>query len=179
MGEVSLTGGDWGNFSSRGKHGASSELIASAKLMEAGYDAYRAVEPHAPFDLVAYRDDKLYRVEVKSLSKNRSNGEWAPVVPWPKNDHWDLLIVVGLESEVFCFDSQTSREEVRDKIRAFYGYEVIGDRNPHSYYQGSLRDRDEEIRQLAEEGLSREEIARRFHISSRRVGQVIQSGSCE
>jgi hypothetical protein len=51
--------------------GAECELMAACELMRRGYYVYRALDPTAPFDLVAYRSDVgMVRVEVKSMGSN-------------------------------------------------------------------------------------------------------------
>lgn len=103
-----------GSWTSRGALGAASELVACAHLMSQGFHVYRCESPHAPFDLVAYRDGSLTRVEVKS-----ANG---PSFSWPTNDEWDLLVVVALDGtcvEVTDHDRSTAQAHVRQGL----GYE--------------------------------------------------------
>lgn len=47
-------------------HGALNELRVSIDLMAKGYKLFRALNPNSPFDLVAYKEDKLYRIEVRT-----------------------------------------------------------------------------------------------------------------
>lgn len=98
--------------------GSISELRASAHLMQQGFDVFRCVAPHAPFDLVAYRDGQLYRVEVKTASKP-SRETYSPVVTWPVNDEWDLLVVCG-DRAIFQFPFGVTRDQVRDELRRAY-----------------------------------------------------------
>lgn len=74
-------------YRDNGAVGAASELTASAWLLARGFLVFRNVAASGPFDLVAYRDGALSRVEVKSVSANGSPG-------WPTNDEWDLLLMV-------------------------------------------------------------------------------------
>lgn len=107
--------------------GAISELRACADLMAAGYYVYRCESSAAPFDLVAYKDGQILRVEVKSVSWNLDRRDEERVVAlhpnftWPKNTEWDLLAVVG-DDQVFYFDSSTTREEARNHVREHYGF---------------------------------------------------------
>lgn len=105
----------------RGARGAVSELRACAALMEEGYYVFRCEAPNAPFDLVAYRDGKCVRVEVKTISivKNRAN---SVVFGWPTNDEWDLLVLVG-PSRVMQFAAPATYEQVRDAVRVAHGLE--------------------------------------------------------
>lgn len=100
----------------RAQRGAHSELLACAELLRLGYHVYRCESPHAPFDLVAYRDGQCWRVEVKSISESP-----APAFPWPKNDEWDLLLVVG-RLGVLMYESSMASGEVIDSVRAAYGF---------------------------------------------------------
>lgn len=129
MGEIEVTQLSIGDKSRRCAIGAINELRASSHLMAAGYYVYRCLAPHAPFDLVAYRDGRCLRVEVKSISY--PNGffqrdlddviyKQAPTFGWPTNDQWDVLVIVG-EDRCFCFDSDTPREDVKATIRKHYG----------------------------------------------------------
>lgn len=108
---------------SRSDKGAASELLACAALMRAGYFVYRAESPSAPFDLVAYRDGRCLRVEVKGIAPQARESH-APAFTWPRNTSWDLLAVVGAD-RVFFFDSDTTADEARDTIRAHYGHEPL------------------------------------------------------
>ncbi len=47
-------------------HGALNELRVVIDLMAKGYKLFRAINPNSPFDLVAYNEGKLYRVEVRT-----------------------------------------------------------------------------------------------------------------
>jgi hypothetical protein len=116
MGEVEL-GAEWAAAASRkAERGAASELLACAALMKAGYYVYRCESPTAPFDLVAYRDGRCLRVEVKSATITNESRQRAPVFGWPRNDEWDLVIIVGSD-RMFCFDSDTAWTDARDIMR--------------------------------------------------------------
>lgn len=105
-------------FTSKGAHGASSELIASAHLLQKGYYVFRSQSPSSPFDLIAYSNGECIRVEVKSAMMR--NG--VPGYPHPSNDEYDLLIVVGPDNHCFEFDCKLGREEITDSIRGHYGF---------------------------------------------------------
>jgi hypothetical protein len=97
--------------------GAASELIACAELMRLGYCVYRCESPHAPFDLVAYRDGRCLRVEVKTLAVS----EYAPSFTAPTNSEWDLLALVSRAGEVFLFEPSLNVGEIRAAIRTHFG----------------------------------------------------------
>ena len=50
--------------------GAKNELVVAADLIEKGFNVFRSLTPNAPFDLVAYRNKRLYRIEVKTAKLN-------------------------------------------------------------------------------------------------------------
>ena len=156
MAERILQALDWGDFASRSSHGAASELIACAALMEAGYDVFRAQAAHCPFDLVIHRDGQLLRVEVKSLS---ARADYAPCFTWPRTTAWDLLVVVGPD-RVFCFDPDTSQIEARDTVRAHYGF------GPPMPTERKLSpDQVEDCRRRREAGESWKALGRRYRVS--------------
>lgn len=73
----------------KGNIGAYSELLVALDLMRRGYHVFRAVGPHGPFDLVAWRKDTgLLRVEVKTGV--RFNGQATLPIP-PEPVEWDRI----------------------------------------------------------------------------------------
>lgn len=115
----------------RTARGAISELRACAYLMAADYYVFRCESPHAPFDLVAYKDGVCHRVEVKSISRvseltpaaRQNPDRCAPSFSWPVNDDWDLLIVVDhRQDRILRFTSDMSRDAIRNSVREAYGF---------------------------------------------------------
>ena len=53
-----------------GNLGAKNELVVAIDLIEKGFNVFRSLTPNAPFDLVAYRNKQLYRIEVKTARLN-------------------------------------------------------------------------------------------------------------
>jgi hypothetical protein len=100
--------------SAKKRMGPASELRAAVHLMRQGFDVFRCVGPHAPFDLVAYRNGQLYRVEVKTLSKSKSDS-FVPPFGWPVNDEWDLVVLCG-DGVIFQWSAGVTREEARLQI---------------------------------------------------------------
>lgn len=103
-------------WASNGSRGAASELRACAHLLAQGWDVYRSESPAAPFDLVAHRAGVMLRIEVKSTTWTRGSVTFC----WPKNEDWDLLIVVddsGVCSEIRTHD----RDAARDQVCAHHG----------------------------------------------------------
>ena len=103
--------------------GAASELRACAELMRLGFHVFRSESPHAPFDLVAYRDGEIMRVEVKTL---RQQGTFAPSFTFPRNNEYDVLCLVAPE-RFFFFDSSLTPDEVRSAVRVAYGLQPVYD----------------------------------------------------
>ena len=69
-------------------NGSISELKAAVALMEQGYEIFIPMNRHSSFDLVAHRDGKIYRIEVKT------NKCTTPVERiWSKNN-FDVIITV-------------------------------------------------------------------------------------
>lgn len=57
---------DWRADVGSGVSGAYAELIVSAELLRLGYWVFRNVTPHGPCDLIALRNGRTVRVEVKT-----------------------------------------------------------------------------------------------------------------
>jgi hypothetical protein len=53
-----------------GTRGAIGEMLAAVDLLGRGYDVFRSVSPACPCDLVAMKDGKLLRVEVRMAARN-------------------------------------------------------------------------------------------------------------
>lgn len=51
-----------------GRKGAQGELIAAVDLTDRGFEVFRAIDPVASTDLIAHRDGKSWRVQVKTGS---------------------------------------------------------------------------------------------------------------
>ena len=55
----------------RANIGARNELVVAIDLIEKGFAVFRSLISNSPFDLVAYRNKQLYRIEVKTARLNR------------------------------------------------------------------------------------------------------------
>lgn len=116
------------SYIGRGHKGAACELLASAHLLSKGAQVFRSVSPHSPFDLVAYRNGTLYRVEVKAINHggicriDGTKGYSPPEPSMPTNDEWDLLVCVGYDDRCFAFEKAASRLAIRNSLRKAYGY---------------------------------------------------------
>ena len=77
--------------------GAAAEMIVCSYLLQRGHPVYKALSPSSPCDLVADLDGKLFRVEVKSASRNLNGG-----ISYPRPDaaKYDLLGLVFQDASV-------------------------------------------------------------------------------
>lgn len=109
---ASGAGREPGRYLSTAAAGAASELIASAHLIAQGYHVFRALAASCPVDLVAYRGGELLKVEVKTATV-RPETRYAPSLPYPTNDEWDLLVVILSTGQVLTLEPRDTREELR------------------------------------------------------------------
>lgn len=59
------------------KNSVLAEVKATAELINLGFDVFTQVSGKSPFDLVAYENGRLLKVEVKSGSRrNKKNNGW-------------------------------------------------------------------------------------------------------
>lgn len=56
--------------------GATAELKAQAWLLEQGYEVFRNVAQWGPADLVAFKEGKFSRIDVKCLQRNGDLDDW-------------------------------------------------------------------------------------------------------
>ena len=80
-------------------HGAVNELVVAIDLMSKGYKIFRAINPNTPFDLVAYKDSKLYKIEVRTGSLNKDGG-----LNYRKKDRDDADIYAWVISPTIIYD---------------------------------------------------------------------------
>jgi len=84
--------------------GAISELTVCVDLMRKGYSVFRAVAPHCLFDIVAYKENKILKVEVKtgylSINGKVSNPQH------PHQDHDILAVVIREENRIVYYDTE-------------------------------------------------------------------------
>lgn len=66
-----------------GTVGALSELLVCTNLLERGFSVFRSVSPSCPCDLIAMKDSKTIRVEVKTAYMSLGGKLMAP-----KHDRW-------------------------------------------------------------------------------------------
>ena len=59
----------------QGNKGAIGELQVCVDLLQKGYEVFRSVSAHAAYDLIATKEDVLYRIEVRSASMGRESGK--------------------------------------------------------------------------------------------------------
>ena len=80
-----------------GTMGALAELIVSADLLRQGYEVFRSVSPHASCDIIAHKDEKMLRVEVRTGHKNKSGSVHAS----SKGSYDCRAILVDLEEVIY------------------------------------------------------------------------------
>ena len=56
---------------STGTVGAMSELLASIDLMRRGFEVYRALSPSSSCDLIALKNSRIYKFEVRTAYRNQ------------------------------------------------------------------------------------------------------------
>lgn len=85
--------------------------------MRQGFYVFFSTSTTVPFDLVAYKDGKFWRVEVRSLSFATPT---SPCFGWPgPKQEWDLLIVVSDDGICFQFvrEPASNYSDCIDSIR--------------------------------------------------------------
>lgn len=80
---------------STGTVGAAGELLATVDMIAKGYEVFRAVSPSTSCDLIALKDGKLYRVEVRTGLPS-TNG----TINYPKkNIRADMVAIVSHQKD--------------------------------------------------------------------------------
>lgn len=81
-------GRKYGPELTRGTIGAISELRAATNLMEMGFHVFRSLSPQSPCDLIAMKDGKMIRVEVRTGSEYKFTGNvsFAGIIDPAKHD---------------------------------------------------------------------------------------------
>lgn len=116
--------------SSKDKLGALGEARTIAELIRNDYTVFTQFDGKAPFDLVAYKDDKLFRVSVKStanlknnkysvkINATRHNGikNWS--IPFDNTSVDILAVYLEQEDKVILFPAETITSTSRLIIHA-------------------------------------------------------------
>lgn len=77
--------------------GAAGELIACADLMFRGWNVYRALSPNAPCDLIAWKGERILRIEVRSARRGQNgNLRYAQ----PSNRIYEVLALIDIEQKL-------------------------------------------------------------------------------
>src|SRR5262245_38657097 len=111
--------------------GVLGEAKVLAYLIDQGYEVFTQFSGKAPFDFVAYKDDKLYKVSVKSTMYKSRTGNWVAHlrhVSTRRKDvvykHFDntsvdfLAIYIIPEDRVILIDAKTVRVRTALNIAA-------------------------------------------------------------
>lgn len=99
---------------SKSSRGAMGELVVSADLLQLGFEVFRSVSPSSSCDLIAMKNNQLFRVEVKSswTTYTKADGKicnnWTIGVKQP-NSSYDILAIVR-NGEV-TYDPPLNNEE--------------------------------------------------------------------
>ena len=101
--------GNYDNLNS-GQVGAMSELYVCADLIKRGFDVFRSVSPACFCDLIAIKNDKVFKIEVKTGSIVKKDGKLAAMPHIKYIDRIDLIAIV-IKKKVRYFDS--SKNKVR------------------------------------------------------------------
>lgn len=86
-------GGKCADYRSPSDKGAAAELAVTLEYLANGYSIYRSVSSVGPFDLLAYKDGEVLRIEVKSLTFGEGG---KPSFGYPRHDEYDVLALVDL-----------------------------------------------------------------------------------
>ena len=89
---------DWRSDIGRGNSGAYSELTAAADLLRQNYYVFRNMGPNGPCDLVALKDGKCLRVEVKT--ETPCSNQIPKHKGYELGQDYDVMAVVGFDGGV-------------------------------------------------------------------------------
>jgi hypothetical protein len=93
--------------------GALHELIVAADLIKRGFHVLRALSPHGPFDLYAYRESRGFRIEVRTVPASRLTGFPTPrkrptdecdVYAWVTRPHDSIVYTNAADDRLWDFD---------------------------------------------------------------------------
>ncbi len=93
-----------------GTVGAIKELQVSVDLMRKGYHVFRALSAHCPCDLMAFKNEKIFKIEVKTGTKLQSGK-----VHWDKTGvkSLDIWAVYYGKNELSYFDKNLKPIEMK------------------------------------------------------------------
>ena len=88
---------------SRSTSGAMRELLVCSSLMKHGFSVFRAMSPACSCDILAMKEDEIYRIECTTGYKNLSGG-WS----WSQhnNSNYDIIAVVFPSDEIKWMDNK-------------------------------------------------------------------------
>lgn len=90
--------------------GAANELLVAADLFRRGFFVYRGESAESPFDLVAYLDGALLKIEVRQVGR-RLDGSISPQLK--ETDDCDLYAFVAVDREIVYISASTARADRR------------------------------------------------------------------
>ncbi len=84
-------------YFTRGMIGSISEMIVAINLLEKGFEVFTSFDHTSSCDLIALKNKKLYRIQVKTGHFNKSGVTWAKGKNH-KKENYDILAVVIREN---------------------------------------------------------------------------------
>lgn len=87
----------WYQGLTTGEIGSWGELIVAADMMRRGWKVFRAVTPSSPCDMVAFKKDRIVRVEVTLARRGRTGKVYFPA---HNEDNYDVLALVFPDSSI-------------------------------------------------------------------------------
>jgi hypothetical protein len=98
---------------STGKRGAISEMLVASDLLDRGYEVFRSVSQDCSCDLLALKDGKASRIEVRTGYSNKG-GTVGCSISEKDFGRFDILAIV-LDGRIIYQDAEAARTEWRQK----------------------------------------------------------------
>lgn len=132
--------------------GVLGEAAVLKELILLGYTVFTQFDGQSPFDMVAYKDDELYRVSVKSTSVRAENGKYVAqikrvrinsgkntIFPFDPDSCDILAVYIIPEDRVVLYDAKTIT--TKTVLQVAYGAQEYMGCSPHlqcGKQQGSI-----------------------------------------
>lgn len=76
------------------QRGAAAELLVASNLLHRGYDVYRALNPDSKADLIAIKNNSIFRIQVRTVQMNNNSGKPYQNKRNQVDIHCDILALV-------------------------------------------------------------------------------------
>lgn len=86
-----------------GQTGAMSEMLVCVDLLKRGFDVFRAVAQSCSCDIVALRNGRMFRVEVKTAYRRKTGTVGVSLRPDQK-EKFDILAMVWLDNNEIVYE---------------------------------------------------------------------------